>query len=121
MAKLSFSLCFLLFLLLASVAIGSRPLEQTPVVVKVRELSTSIESTSPTVADGQASGGSGTSVAIGSRPLEQTPVVVKVRELSTSIESTSPTVADGQASGGSGSQVKTPERLSPGGSDPEHH
>ncbi|KAL0738049.1 hypothetical protein Bca4012_014259 [Brassica carinata] len=78
MAKLSFSLCFLLFLLLVSVATGSRPLERTPAGVKVRELTISTEATSPTV-------------------------------------------ADGQASGGSGSQVKSPGRLSPGGSDPEHH
>lgn len=60
------------------------------------------------------------SVVTGSRPLEKTPVGVKVRELSTSNEVTTPTVADGQATG-SGSQRKYPERLSPGGSDPQHH
>ncbi|CAA7042724.1 unnamed protein product [Microthlaspi erraticum] len=58
------------------------------------------------------------SAAAGSRPLERTPVGVKVRELSPSIEATSPTVADDPAAGSHG---KTPERLSPGGPDPQHH
>ncbi|ESQ55546.1 hypothetical protein EUTSA_v10026712mg [Eutrema salsugineum] len=78
MAKLSFTLCFLLILLLASVAVGSRPLERNPVGVKVRELSPTIEATRPSLADDQAA------------------------------ESI-------------GSHGKSPERLSPGGPDPQHH
>nr|AHJ09717.1 CLE2 protein [Raphanus sativus] len=79
MAKLSFTFCFLLFLLLASVATGSRPLERAPVGVKVRGLIPSIEATSAAALDGQTAGIS------------------------------------------SSSHGKTPERLSPGGPDPQHH
>ncbi|CAF2069641.1 hypothetical protein F2Q70_00034563 [Brassica cretica] len=78
MAKLCFSLYFLVFLLIASAATGSRPLEQTPAGLKVRDLSPSTKATSKTVVDGEATGGSGI-------------------------------------------QGKSPERLSPGGSDPQHH
>ncbi|CAH8276153.1 unnamed protein product [Arabidopsis lyrata] len=78
MAKLSFSLCFLLVLLLSSIAAGSRPLRRAPVGVKVRGLSPSIEATSPTA-------------------------------------------SDDQAAGSSSSHGKSPERLSPGGPDPQHH
>ncbi|CAN8325151.1 unnamed protein product [Cochlearia groenlandica] len=74
MAKLSFTSCFLLFLLLASFATGSRLLERTPVAVKARELSA--------------------------------PVKATMHE---------EVVSNG------GSNEKSPERVSPGGPDPQHH